>query len=111
MSERIFSLVVDGGFSQWSDYGICSEECGEGNHERTRTCTNPEPAHGGKDCQGSQIEIKVCKIKECPGNASQNSLIKNNLFLIILPFIILFYIYKIYIFLDKFLAKLIFIFS
>jgi len=38
---------VDGGWSEWSK---CSTTCGTG--VQTRTCTNPEPSNGGKDCEG-----------------------------------------------------------
>merc|ERR1711970_1431682 len=38
---------IDGGFTDWSSWGQCSEPCGQGDHSRTRTCTNPAPQHGG----------------------------------------------------------------
>ena len=28
---------------------------------------NPEPANGGSECQGNNIEIESCSIKLCPG--------------------------------------------
>ncbi|XP_057298019.1 SCO-spondin-like isoform X2 [Hydractinia symbiolongicarpus] len=57
---------VNGGFTEWSSYGTCSESCGHGTQERTRSCTNPAPAHGGDDCVGDLSETKTCKVKECP---------------------------------------------
>jgi len=36
--------------------------------KRTRTCTKPKPAHGGKKCQGPSEDDAECKLKECPGN-------------------------------------------
>lgn len=36
---------------------------------RKRTCTNPPPANGGKDCSilGSDTSTMECNIHECPG--------------------------------------------
>ena len=62
----ILILLVDGGFSTWSSFGSCSKTCGYGQKERSRTCTNPAPAHGGDDCVGETSESMECKIKECP---------------------------------------------
>ena len=59
--------LVDGGFSGWTQWTQCSEECGKGQRNRTRTCSNPTPAHGGSDCVGDTVQTEVCKIKECPG--------------------------------------------
>ena len=69
-SNILFSfplILVDGGYSPWSSYSECSEPCGDGLMTRKRTCTNPSPAHGGKQCQGASTEEKQCKVKECPG--------------------------------------------
>lgn len=63
----IHIVSVDGGFTTWSNYGSCSKPCGIGYHERTRSCTNPPPAHGGYDCVGERSESRQCKVKECPG--------------------------------------------
>ena len=60
-------LSVDGGYSQWSSYSACSKTCGDGLKKRTRSCTNPSPAHGGKQCQGASEEEAECKVRECPG--------------------------------------------
>ena len=35
---------------------------------RSRNCTNPEPANGGKDCEGATVENKTCNEQACPGN-------------------------------------------
>ena len=40
--------------------------CGGGTQERTRTCTNPPPAHGGKDCDGDSKEEQDCNTEPCP---------------------------------------------
>ena len=43
--------------------------CGGGTHSRTRSCDNPKPAHGGKDCSklGPASESKACNSHPCPG--------------------------------------------
>ena len=62
-----FFLKVDGGFSQWSGFGVCNKKCGGGTQFRTRTCTNPSPAHGGKDCVSHKTEIRSCNSDMCTG--------------------------------------------
>ncbi|KAL9952095.1 hypothetical protein ACROYT_G039302 [Oculina patagonica] len=57
--------AVDGGWSDFGDWGECSVACGGGNQERSRTCTNPPPAHDGKDCVGDNIEEQECNAQPC----------------------------------------------
>ena len=58
LTFRLFPVAVDGG---WSD-GACSKTCGDG--FQTRTCTNPAPSNGGKDCVGDAT--KACNVAACP---------------------------------------------
>ena len=67
-------LSVDGGWAPYvlsSDWSACSVSCGEGLTTRSfsRSCTNPRPQYGGKDCGGGYIksETKPCKVQDCPG--------------------------------------------
>lgn len=60
-------LLVHGGWSQWSGYDECSVKCGGGTQKRTRGCNKPEPANGGRDCEGSPTETRSCKVQPCPG--------------------------------------------
>ena len=53
-------LAVNGGFSA---FGACSKPCGGGT--QTRTCTNPAPGAGGKDCVGDASQ--ECNTQACPG--------------------------------------------
>ena len=46
---------------------MCSSSCGMGNQKRSRRCENPKPAHGGDQCIGDAVEVKDCKLRECPG--------------------------------------------
>ena len=69
-----FPCPVNGSYSAWSNFSLCSRSCGNGTMVRTRTCTNPEPKHGGRNCSffGPSLEIKSCNIFPCPihGNFS-----------------------------------------
>ena len=42
-------LAIDGKYTEWKE-SECSATCGGGVITKTRTCTNPAPQHGGKDC-------------------------------------------------------------
>uniref|UniRef100_A0A3P9PL93 Hemicentin-1 n=1 Tax=Poecilia reticulata TaxID=8081 RepID=A0A3P9PL93_POERE len=59
---------VDGGLSPWDPWSPCSLSCGGlGVKARSRTCTEPAPAHGGRDCQGPRHETtySTCPPKNC----------------------------------------------
>ena len=64
-----YLLPVNGGYSKWSEYGECSASCGGGSQSRSRSCDNPAPAHGGKDCKdlGAATESRPCNTHPCPG--------------------------------------------
>ena len=64
--SNFFYPSVDGGWSQWSDWGDCSESC-LGEQRRTRTCTNPAPEYCGADCVGKDYEDQDCGDTCCPG--------------------------------------------
>ena len=61
-----FFFVVDGQWSHWT-YLPCGVSCGRGQRNRTRTCTNPPPIGGGKDCSGTGFETLGCYNAPCPG--------------------------------------------
>ena len=65
--QRLFS--VHGGYSPWSKWGVCSKSCDGGTKTRSRTCTNPPPAHGGRGCSklGLASQTRECKTFKCPG--------------------------------------------
>ena len=66
----LFSLLVDGGFTDWSEWTSCSQTCGTGSQIRFRTCSNPIPQHGGMDCDGTMTEVQSCKLSDCPSLSS-----------------------------------------
>ena len=59
---------VDGGYSSWSEFSVCTKTCGNGTKYRTRICTHPRPAHGGRDCGrlGRNFEEILCNTHPCP---------------------------------------------
>lgn len=65
------NCTVDGNWSDWSTWGECSKTCGHGEGTRIRTCANPPPQHGGKDCPGVGLESMKCI--GCPGEQNNVS--------------------------------------
>lgn len=70
MAKKIKKVVcqVDGGYSAWSMWSMCSATCGEGVRMRSRICNSPPPRKGGKHCAslGSNYETATCNEAECP---------------------------------------------
>lgn len=60
--------AIDGGYSEWSKFSECNATCGGGIMVRKRSCNNPEPQHGGKNCKGlgTAVEEKNCNSFPCP---------------------------------------------
>ncbi|KAM4678065.1 A disintegrin and metalloproteinase with thrombospondin motifs 17 isoform 2-T2 [Discoglossus pictus] len=62
---------VDGDWSTWSQWSMCSRTCGTGARFRQRKCDNPPPGPGGRSCKGATVEHMVCENPPCPkGSAS-----------------------------------------
>ncbi|XP_066023915.1 uncharacterized protein [Pocillopora verrucosa] len=65
---------VDGGYSLWSSWTVCSQSCDGGVQTRSRTCTKPKPAHGGLLCSqqrlGPATQLRNCSTHiRCPVNS------------------------------------------
>ncbi|XP_043934338.1 A disintegrin and metalloproteinase with thrombospondin motifs 17 isoform X2 [Protopterus annectens] len=56
---------VDGDWSTWTSWSMCSRTCGTGAKFRQRKCDNPPPGLGGKNCLGANVEHKVCENVPC----------------------------------------------
>lgn len=65
--KPLLSSPVNGGYSNWKEWGPCSRTCGQGFQERIRLCNNPEPANGGRSCSGPTIDSRKCHVGLCPG--------------------------------------------
>lgn len=62
---------VHGGLSPWTSWSSCSLSCGGlGLKTRTRACSQPASAHGGRDCQGPRQETTFCQAPQCPGTGN-----------------------------------------
>uniref|UniRef100_A0A3P8VB09 ADAM metallopeptidase with thrombospondin type 1 motif 17 n=1 Tax=Cynoglossus semilaevis TaxID=244447 RepID=A0A3P8VB09_CYNSE len=57
---------VDGDWSPWSQWSMCSRTCGTGVQFRQRKCDNPPPGPGGRHCQKTSVEHKACEGPPCP---------------------------------------------
>ncbi|XP_062599842.1 coadhesin-like, partial [Saccostrea cucullata] len=57
---------VDGDWTDWSSWSACSVSCGFGTKTRSRQCSNPFPAYGGKDCNGTSSIMDICVQLPCP---------------------------------------------
>jgi len=65
-SGFLFKFSVNGNWSEWSPFGTCSQSCGGGTQFRFRTCDNPPPQHGGRDCEGEVADSRLCNTHHCP---------------------------------------------
>ena len=63
---KMICKVVDGQWSDWSDYGNCSVTCGPGSQTRNRECDSPMPSAGGSNCSGESLQTKDCEDISCP---------------------------------------------
>ncbi|XP_039454203.1 A disintegrin and metalloproteinase with thrombospondin motifs 17 isoform X3 [Oreochromis aureus] len=57
---------VDGDWSPWSQWSLCSRTCGTGVQFRQRKCDNPPPGPGGRHCPQTSVEHKACEAPPCP---------------------------------------------
>ncbi|XP_042270160.1 A disintegrin and metalloproteinase with thrombospondin motifs 17 isoform X1 [Thunnus maccoyii] len=60
---------VDGDWSPWSQWSMCSRTCGTGVQFRQRKCDNPPPGPGGRTCQKANVEHKACEGHPCAKGA------------------------------------------
>ncbi|XP_060579908.1 A disintegrin and metalloproteinase with thrombospondin motifs adt-1-like [Ruditapes philippinarum] len=64
----ITECPVDGQFGFWGYWSECNQNCGGGSRTRTRSCNNPTPANGGKDCEGDKSQSELCNEQQCAGD-------------------------------------------
>ena len=60
---------MNGGYGPWSDFTQCTKTCGAGTQRRNRTCDQPIPRHGGRNCSdlGNETEVRSCNEIACSG--------------------------------------------
>ncbi|KAF4095523.1 hypothetical protein G5714_023126 [Onychostoma macrolepis] len=56
---------VDGQWSEWTQWSGCDVPCGGGLMVRNRTCSNPPPKNGGRDCEGMSRQTHTCNTQTC----------------------------------------------
>ncbi|XP_065653667.1 coadhesin-like isoform X2 [Hydra vulgaris] len=56
---------VNGGWSQWSSWSLCTQPCQGGVRSRFRDCSIPVPKYGGLYCNGSIKETVSCPNHYC----------------------------------------------
>ncbi|RMX41838.1 hypothetical protein pdam_00012500, partial [Pocillopora damicornis] len=68
LSQCVVSGAVDGGYTGWSVVSECTATCGGGTKTLVRTCNNPPPARGGKNCKhlGATRKTQECNTQPCP---------------------------------------------
>ncbi|VDI17075.1 Hypothetical predicted protein, partial [Mytilus galloprovincialis] len=59
----------DGGLSNWEN-STCFVICGDGTVTIKRTCNNPVPSDGGKNCSGKSINTDCCYPGDCTESCS-----------------------------------------
>ncbi|XP_078666619.1 cartilage intermediate layer protein 1-like isoform X1 [Branchiostoma floridae x Branchiostoma belcheri] len=68
---RVKCSPIDGGWTDWGEWSTCTAKCGGGVEERRRTCTQPAPRHGGKQCDGASSQQRACADWKCPDCSRQ----------------------------------------
>ena len=67
-SVNVFSVSAkNGNWANWGRWSSCSKSCGGGSMTRSRTCSNPAPKNGGRNCAGFKTQSTACNKSPCPG--------------------------------------------
>lgn len=65
---HILIYPVHGQWTEWSTWSACSQSCGIAIKSRRRTCGNPAPRYGGRNCIGPDRDETYCSNNPpCPG--------------------------------------------
>lgn len=54
------SLATDANWNEWSEWSSCSNTCGDGTQDRTRTCQGAVSCGGSDNCTGPSSESRSC---------------------------------------------------
>ncbi|KAI1291697.1 Semaphorin-5A [Halotydeus destructor] len=63
--QEVSNCTTHGGWSAWTPWSTCSPSCGKASKTRTRMCSNPAPAFGGRQCAGNPRETHRCPELPC----------------------------------------------
>lgn len=69
---KIFTSDIDGGYSEWTLWSVCSHDCGGGRMKRRRLCVNPPQQENGQFCAGADIQTKTCNTNKCDSESKKN---------------------------------------
>lgn len=64
--------LVDGQWTEWSEWSVCDADCGGGMRMRNRSCSNPPVKNGGKGCEGMTIQTQTCNAQPCGSSNESN---------------------------------------
>ena len=53
---------VNGGWGAWTSWSKCGENC---QRTRSRSCNNPAPVNGGRNCVGDRRDATACSGGNC----------------------------------------------
>ena len=61
----LFSVPVQGGWSEWTPTVDCTSRCIDGIEKFARNCSRPSPKFGGEDCIGNSSKTVSCGSNIC----------------------------------------------
>ena len=64
--KHLFWYSVDGGLTEWGEWGNCDKLCEPGKQRRYKTCTNPKRRCDGKLCDPSIQTVHERDCMSCP---------------------------------------------
>lgn len=73
----IVCCLVNGRWSEFSNWTPCEVTCGGGRRFRARLCDNPPPSCDGYTCSGHANETERCSDDRCPGKIEKNCICKH----------------------------------
>ncbi|XP_062336365.1 SCO-spondin [Osmerus eperlanus] len=73
---------VDGQWSEWTEWSRCDVMCGGGVRRRNRTCSDPPPKNGGRDCGGMTLQSQSCNSQPCGSGTDTQTGCSNGMVLV-----------------------------
>ena len=58
-------ISVDGGWSNWQSWSVCTMSGRSCKQYRIRNCDNPAPVGTGLVCMGNATENRICDAESC----------------------------------------------